>query len=242
MFSRFRTTYGLLGLFGVALLAWSTLGSPSLRAAAVPLALTGFNADVVTENSATPSAVRFDGGTAAWFEAGLGGHADGLPNSRVFVKDGSSGTTNTGTTFMFQPYTGNNVLRLLPGATSGSLTLVTPGSFTQLAILASSGSGGGTGNALLHFSNGTTTNITYSAVDWNQNSNPPGPAAIGNLGRNENVGTAGTSFTYGKPVPFAMYETDINLLSLGLSGLTLTSVDFTGLAGSAAVTGVFALS
>jgi hypothetical protein len=239
MFSRSRMTCGLLG---VALLAWATIGTPALMAASIPLALTGFNADVVDENAATFSAVRFDGGTAAWFEAGLMGHTDGLPSSRVFVNDGSNGTTNTGTTFMFQPYTGNNVLRLLSGATSGTLTLVNPGSFTNLAILASSGSGGGTGNAVLHFSNGTTQNITYSAVDWNQNSNPPGPAAIGNLGRNENVGAAGTSFTYGKPVPFAMYETDINLLGLGLSNLTLTSVDFNGLAGSAAVTGIFALS
>src|SRR5439155_23240650 len=135
-------TCGLLAAFGVTLLAWASLAAPVVMAASVPVALTGFNADVVTENSATPFAVRFDGGTAAWIEAGLGGHADGLPNSRVFVNDGSNGTTNTGTTFMFQPYTGNNALRLLAGATSGSLTLVTPGSYTQLAILASSGSGG----------------------------------------------------------------------------------------------------
>ena len=89
---------------------------------------------------------------------------------------------------------------------------------------------------------GTTVNVTYSAVDWNQNSNPPGPAALGNLGRNENVGATGNSFTYGKPVPFAMYETGLNLLAMGLSNLTLQSVTFNGLAGNAAVTGVFAIS
>ena len=94
----------------------------------------------------------------------------------------------------------------------------------------------------LNFAGGVTANITYNATDWNQNSTPRGPAAIGNLGRNENVGATGTSFTYGKPVPFALYETDINLASLGLQNLTLQSVTFNGLAGTAAVTGIFALS
>jgi hypothetical protein len=211
-------------------------------AASIPIGVSGFNGDVVSENSATPFAVTFDGGTAAWFEAGLGGHTDGLPNSRVFVNDGSNGTTNTGTTFMFQPYTGNNALLLKAGSTTGTLTLTNPGSFTQLAILASSGSGGGTGNAVLNFVGGTTQTITYSAIDWNQNSNPPGPAALGNLGRNTNVGTNGMAFTYGKNVPFAFYETDINLFALGLSNLTLTSITFNGMAGTANTTGIFAIS
>src|SRR2546422_10315107 len=115
--------FRLLGMAGAALLVWASVAAPGLMAAPVPIALTGFNEDVVSENAATPFAMRFDGGTAAWIEAGLGGHTDGLPNSRVFVNDGSSGTTNTGTTFMFEPYTANNALRLLAGTTSGTLTL-----------------------------------------------------------------------------------------------------------------------
>ena len=56
---------------------------------AIPIPLIGFNEDVVSENSPTPFARGFDvsSGVAAWFEAGLGGHMDGLPPSRSFVSD-----------------------------------------------------------------------------------------------------------------------------------------------------------
>jgi hypothetical protein len=225
-------------LIAVALLAVA----PGVMGASIPIAVTGFNGDVVSENTATPFAASFDGGTNAWFESGLGGHADGLPNSRVFVNDGSNGSTNTGTTFMFQPYTGNNALLLKAGSTSGTLTLTNPASFGLLAILASSGNGGGTGNAVLNFAGGITRNITYNATDWNQQSNPPGPTALGNLGRNTAIGANGMGFTYGKNVPFAFYETDINLLSLGADGLTLQSITFNGMAGTANTTGIFAIS
>src|SRR5439155_8373625 len=104
------------------------------------------------------------------------------------------------------------------------------------AILATSGNGGGTSTAVLNFAGGTTSTITYNATDWNQNSSPAGPAALGNLGRNTGIGATGTSFTYGKNVPFAFYETDINLAALGLSGLTLNSITFNGRSGTVFMT------
>jgi hypothetical protein len=197
---------------------------------------------VVTTDSPNPVAVSaFDGGTAAWFEAGLQGHNDGLPVGGSFVNNGANSTTNTGTTFQLQSYSGNNVL-LLSGTTAATLSLVTPGSYGSLSILASSGSGGGTGVAVLNFSDGTHTTISYNATDWNQSSNPPGPAALGSLGRNTNVGADGKGFTYGKNVPFALYETDINLYNLGDGSKVLESITFNGVAGTAAHTGIFAAS
>jgi hypothetical protein len=49
-------------------------------------------------------------------------------------------------------------------------------------------------------------------------------------------------FTYGKNVPFALYETDINLYNLGDSAKILESITFNGVAGAAAHTGIFAAS
>ncbi len=237
MISRFGRTCALVGLVGVALLG----AAPGLIAASIPIAVTGFDSDVVTVASPNSiKVVRFDGGSAAWFQAGLQGHNDGFPVSGTFVNDGSNGTTNTGTTFQFQPYLGPNALRLLAGSTTGTLTLVTPGSYGSVAILASSGSGGGTGNAVLNFAGGITSNITYNATDWGQQTN--GPAALGKLGRNTDVGAAGTSFAYGHNVDFALFETDINLFALGLNNLTLQSITFNGMAGTANVTGIFAVS
>src|SRR5438874_324555 len=181
-----RKPHRLLAVVGVALLAWA----PTLMAASVPIAVTGFNVDVVTENTATPFASGFDGTSAtaaAWFEAGIGGHTDGLPNSRTFTNDGTNNTTNTGTVFTFQPYNANNAVGLTAANTTGTLTLTTPGAFSVIAILATSGNGGGTSTAVLNFAGGTTSTITYSATDWNQNSSPAGPAALGNLGRNTGI-------------------------------------------------------
>jgi hypothetical protein len=62
------------------------------------------------------------------------------------------------------------------------------------------------------------------------------------LGRNTNVGATGTSFTYGKNVPFALYETDIDLSNLGDNTKVLDSITFNGVAGGASHTGIFAAS
>src|SRR5438132_7122907 len=117
MINRFGTRYRLLEVFGFALLLLGSAG-PHLLGADIPIPLTGFNANVVTVDSPNPIPVSpFDGGTAAWFQAGLQGHNDGLPVGGFFVNNGANSTTNTGTGFQLQPYTGSNVL-LLTGTAS----------------------------------------------------------------------------------------------------------------------------
>jgi hypothetical protein len=73
---------------------------------AQPIELIGWNADVVFENALAPTAASFDWPgpqqsdlpVRAWFEAGLEGHADGLPPSRRF-----SSAANTNVLFGKNP-------------------------------------------------------------------------------------------------------------------------------------------
>src|SRR4051812_50141494 len=66
------------------------LGFRASGAMAEPIALTGWNADVVFENAATTVATSFDRpgqrpadyALYAWFEAGFGGNTEGLPSGR----------------------------------------------------------------------------------------------------------------------------------------------------------------
>ncbi len=209
-----------------------------LTAKIVPLALTGWNQDVVLEDSSAPLATAdFDTLGAYWFEAGLGGHSDGLPASGHFTSQ-----FNTNVLFQFQPYTANNVLRLQGPSQSiiaGTLTLVTPGPYRSLAILASSGGQDANRAALgLSFSDGTSvSNLNYVALDWG--TGEPENVAISGLGRYQ---TLEAPANYQNPNRgFAMYETDINLAALGLEQKILTGLTFTK-ANDALVTGVFAVS
>jgi len=209
-----------------------------LTAKLIPLDLTGWNQDVVLEDSPVPLATTsFDTLGADWFEAGFAGHSDGLPASGTFTSQ-----FNTNVLFRFQPYIANNVLRLQgsPQANiQGTLTLVTPGPYRSLAILASSaGQSGNTTKLELRFSDGTSvTNLSYVARDWST----PEPAnlAISGLGRYQTLEAPAGYQNLGRG--FGMYETDIDLAALGLERKFLTELTFTK-ANDALVTGIFVVS
>jgi hypothetical protein len=239
-------------------MALAALAVPSARAdVAVPITLTGWNADVVTDaNPATRFAVGFDAGTpgvdaGSWFEAGAGGHADGLPSGQNFSSAIIDPVTGGPTTFHLQPANGNNVLQLGGGhPASNTLTLATPGTYSSLSILAASGSSFGltTGTLVLHFTDGTSSSLlSYNAFDWSAVTAGVGPfVALGGVARNFDVGTNGTGFIYYRPhePPYALYETDINLAALGLAGRDLQSITFNEATGPSGVgsTGIFAVS
>jgi hypothetical protein len=199
----------------------------------LPLQLTGYNADVIVDlDQNVRFAQLFDAGCCAWFESGAvddGGteHDDGIPAGSTFAS-----MTGSGVNYMIQPAVFNNVLQVsnnsgaqaqgVPGI--GTLTLVNPASYSQIAIFASSGNSNGTatGTLTVNYDDGSSLSGSWNAFDWCGGSNalsviPPNPVAtvgatgIGRVGSGITA-TGSSKFGYQfvcGPQGFEAYETII---------------------------------
>ena len=222
----YQTTVNVAALLGTTNkpLASLTFGKPLARSTAIyavsgqlaassasPLELTGWNRDVVVENTAagppyTSYAAELSPGEGtAFYQNGLPGTANGLPRSGAFA------SVLDGTRFQFQPYSGNNALVLSSdtGVSSGTLQLATPATYNSLAILANSAAGGGTSTVTLNFADGTAFTAGYFAPDWFNNS---GFALSGVERLNLSTGAL-----QGAPDNPRFYQTTLDLVALVLS-------------------------
>src|SRR5437868_15532540 len=122
--------------------AWRLLSavlaaSHAFSACAAPIAVGGFNDDVVTENAPTHFGHRFgwyNPYPVDWAENGLSDNvstAVGLPTSHTFAS-----ATNSGANYVLQDYTANNVLRMGDGDASSGTMFVVPDKYAALHILA----------------------------------------------------------------------------------------------------------
>jgi uncharacterized repeat protein (TIGR03803 family) len=206
-----------------------------------PIAVSGYNRDVVLERTAlTPYnafTMTFDNEYASFFEQGSPVALDnlpGLPSGGAFTS-ALDGTTQ----FQLGPYATNNVLYLArrpPYSGTGTLSLSGgPQSYISLSILAASADAStGESSFVINFSDGTSSGpIQYYAPDWYYP-----------------IGLSNSAITVGRVLlpdgsvqgaVFALYQTDINLSTLGLSVKPITSLTFT-IATNAIETGIFALS
>jgi len=218
-----------------------------------PIALVGWNADVVFENATFASfskATGFDWPEQraadypiyAWFEAGLKGHADGLPQGRRFTS-----AVNTNVLFELQPYNTNNVLLLSSLNPKGKLVLTQSAAYRSLFILTAAGGGDSEGNLQLHFSDRTDSeHVPFQVPDWwtsfRQPRAPRTPALTG-LGRSN--GKQRFQYEDWRKIQgdtgFALYQIEIDLTALGVHQKAIKSITFSK--GSAGVTlGIFAIS
>ncbi|MFO0888737.1 MAG: PEP-CTERM sorting domain-containing protein [Isosphaeraceae bacterium] len=163
---------------------------PRVEAGSTPIAVSGFNRDMVVEATAVddPTAhftgyvdATMDRGTVVrdntWYEAGLGG-GGGLPTGGLFTS-----LADPNTQFQLASYSGPNALLLDAANTTGTLTLLNPGKFYSLSFLTSSGLGSATGPVLsltLHFTDGSSlSGLSVVSPDWFDQS----PAALIASGR-----------------------------------------------------------
>jgi hypothetical protein len=203
-----------------------------------PVAVTGFNRDVVLEKTAsgppyTAAPELNPGEGLVFYQSGLSGFSLGLPETGSFVsqRDGDDGTV-----FQFQPYTGNNALVLSSGTGIGlgSLDRAAPANFSRIAVVANSAGGGGTSALTLHFNDGSNAVTTYDAADWFNNA---GYALLGV----ERVSLGNGSPSGGSSNP-RFYQTTIDLVALlGAANKPLIALTFDQASGAGA-TGIYAVS
>jgi len=206
-----------------------------------PVTVTGFNRDVVVEDTATGPpyttyATEFNQGEGtAYYEKGLPGYTNGLPVSGALTNSAN------GTVFQFQPYTAANVVDITNDLT-GTLSLPAPARYSLISILANSGNGTSSGQATvtLTFNDGTTFTTNYYAPDWfNNDSTATYTVVLEGVDRVDlTTGVADGGGSSGNP---RFYQTTIPLYTLGASNKPLASLTF-GMPASTKTTGIYAVS
>lgn len=222
---------------GAVTLAGGRLQVQSPAAGSNPVATTGFTKDEVWGiGEASPAngvgtTGGVDNGTNVLFQAGVSATAPagaGLPSSGQFTS-----AANANVNFQLANYIGNNALRLNSATTTGTLQLVNPTQFQNIAILETGGSGATNFNVTLNFADGgSATTFNGTTPDWFNGANP----ALGGLSRVQQNGTFQNATTNPR-----MYETDLTLSAADQSRV-LTSIGFTWTGTGASVLDVFAIS
>jgi autotransporter-associated beta strand protein len=152
-------------------------GTLSFRNFGNPIAVTGFNNDVITAVSEYAGGTPFgttravDGtngsGSFVYYEQGVNTAAatTGAPTGGRF-----QGANNVAVTYQLAPYTSSNVLSMgapTAGSAATTLTLTTPASFNSINIMNVTGNGPSTYSFTLNFSDSSSTTVTgITSRDW----------------------------------------------------------------------------
>ena len=191
-----------------------------------PVAVTGFNQDVVAESgnsSLTTTTVSLDGVTVSnkviysmTFRTlnGIGG--GGIPDNGSIV----SGTS----TYQLAAYDGNNAF-VIPRNQTATMTLATPVKFTSLRLLCFSTEGTSLGSAVINFSDGSTTAVpSFNISDWFNNSTNLVLSGFGRVTRSTPQSGAGdypaNPNMYYVQIPVSCADQQKNIQSVTLNNIT----------------------
>lgn len=242
--THFRVVAALVALLVAA------LNGPVARAAYVPIPLTpgSFSHDFVVEATAVDDATThygnaitasMDGGAAktgnSWYQLGKNTAAatTGLPGPGAVVS-----LADTTTSYLMQPFNGNNALLLDSTRTSGTLTMLAPAKYSALSFLTSSGNGSGTMSIALQFSDGganITVPGTVASPDWFNGT----PIAVNSNGRVVPSTGVFANANSGNP---RLYQENVTLPAAAAGReLSAVNITWTG-SGANTHTAVFALS
>jgi len=233
--------------------------------AQAPIIVTGWNYDVVFENDGSPTmsglidpsgfGLAEDGLLTPALDANNGfvpmGSLPvvGLPTDRNVTSLATNTVTGGHTAFSLQDYSSNNVALMQGTGSTVTLTLSNSERLSSLALLHTSTNGGTqTVQVTLHFEDNSLASFSYSSKDWKQEIGIPlsEDTAIERRDRIKTNSSSApytpTEFYYGQK-KWVMYETDINLTSLGFDVKPITSVTFAKIGGFAhEYSSVFALN
>ena len=146
--------------------------SRSTGAAFSPLAITGFNADVVVEATGALNGayttVSMDNGTGnsanSWYETGYDPAAvsSGIPNAGSTISSAAAPDHY----YTFAPSYAANDVAYLDTSHSSTLTLATPGFYSNLSFLTSAGHGPITVDYSVNHADGTSETGSFASPDW----------------------------------------------------------------------------
>jgi hypothetical protein len=196
---------GRLSLFAVS-------GQVSTGGSFTPLAVSGFNRDMVVENVSPVTkytqparlngytTVSMDGGTNntgnTWYERG---YYALFPNSGLPPAGSSITSLNLPDHYYQMPasYAANNAIYVDAANPVANVTLVTPARYSALSFLSATAQGNVTNQCIMQYSDGTSETNTFTSLDW-FNNNPYAYRALGrvdlnNQTVNEDPGRNGTN-------------------------------------------------
>jgi hypothetical protein len=192
-----------------------------------PIAVTGYNRDIVVEaNAGKPgiltsvTTATMDTGTNntanTWYEMGyvVSSPSTGLPHAASTITNLSAPDHR----YVFAPsYSLNNAILVSSNVPAASLMPVTPANYPALSFLLAAGNGPATIGCLVRFANGTSESHSFAAPDWFTKS----PVAFVANGRVSVSNKAASSINGNNP---RLYAAEVPLINgvTAITNITLT--------------------
>ncbi len=222
--------------------------SPIITTQIKPIALTGFNQDVIANGTGAANAsttqplddhsyVFYANGYSNGTTTGTGG----LPASGSFTSAQSASRT-----YQLASYTGNNSLILTTtpttygSANSGTLSFTSPfqSPYATLYVVGTTGNGTGTLNYTVNYADATTSTGSISFPDWFLASSTS--SSIRALGSIDRISWASPG-TFDNSTSFNLFEAPISI-SAGNQSKVISSVNFVWASSGTARVNVFAVT